>query len=306
MNTLAHLPEPARLPASLRALLAGAIDYAGLFPPARQSMEQTVRQFVGYKEGVERWALGRLIVPAAHWREFVEARRAHPKGGNIGPVALVVGSGSELLDLDERWLERETKVDTIEVRFNDFGELEEARWPARLRVFIEVAPGEELENRVQQVARRGAHVKIRTGGLTAAAFPPPQELAAFLLLVARIGVPWKATAGLHHALRGTHAPDAGQPPCLMHGVINFLLAAAWTYAAARGVSPGAPQSALVELLEERDASAFQFDDAGATWRNLHLSTPLLRQARQDFPASFGSCSFIEPLAECALLFGQEH
>src|SRR5262249_28283719 len=43
--------------------------------------------------------------------------------------------------------------------------------------------------------------KLRTGGLEAAAFPPPEQVATTLVSCARWALPFKATAGLHHPLR---------------------------------------------------------------------------------------------------------
>jgi hypothetical protein len=59
------MTEPA-----LRALLAGLIDYAGLFPPAALSMAEAVANYAGYRGGPDAWALGRFVVPAARLAEF--------------------------------------------------------------------------------------------------------------------------------------------------------------------------------------------------------------------------------------------
>lgn len=61
----------------------------------------------------------------------------------------------------------------------------------------------------------GARAKIRTGGLTAEAYPTAEDLAGFLHRAAIARVPFKATAGLHHPLPS--------PP--MHGFVNVFLAA---------------------------------------------------------------------------------
>ena len=50
------------------ALLHGAIDYAGLFPPAGLDLEATVRNYAAYREGRDAWALGRLVLPASEAR----------------------------------------------------------------------------------------------------------------------------------------------------------------------------------------------------------------------------------------------
>ena len=53
------------VPASLRALLANLIDYAGLFPPAGLSMDVAVRKYDAYRRGPYAWMLGRFVVPMA-------------------------------------------------------------------------------------------------------------------------------------------------------------------------------------------------------------------------------------------------
>ena len=51
--------------AGLRALLEGVFDYAGLFPPARLDMAETVRNYARYLDDEHAWMLGRFIVPTA-------------------------------------------------------------------------------------------------------------------------------------------------------------------------------------------------------------------------------------------------
>ena len=67
---------------SLRALLAEAIDYAGLFPPADLSFEAALLNQAGYVRSPDRWMLGAFILPIG---KFAEARaqltqfdREHP------------------------------------------------------------------------------------------------------------------------------------------------------------------------------------------------------------------------------------
>ncbi len=62
--------------ASLRALLAGAIDYAGLFPPATLTLEPALRNYAEYARSAESWMLGAFILP---WEKFEEA------GANLAP-----------------------------------------------------------------------------------------------------------------------------------------------------------------------------------------------------------------------------
>jgi hypothetical protein len=77
-------------------LLAGLIDYAGLFPPASLAMADAVSRYAGYRRGPHAWMLGRFIVPCARLDEFDAARRAladsdvgaaSPSPSPSGPVA---------------------------------------------------------------------------------------------------------------------------------------------------------------------------------------------------------------------------
>src|SRR5437588_7164766 len=56
--------------ASVRALLANVIDYAGLFPPARLSMDEAIRNYARYRQEPESWMLGRFICPATRLTEL--------------------------------------------------------------------------------------------------------------------------------------------------------------------------------------------------------------------------------------------
>ena len=64
MNESAAKPAPLE---SVKTLLTGAIDYAGLFPPSQLSMEEAVMNFAKYRRSEESWMLGRFIVPVAAW-----------------------------------------------------------------------------------------------------------------------------------------------------------------------------------------------------------------------------------------------
>src|SRR5882724_13281871 len=61
------------------ALLAGLVDYAGLFPPASQDMRPALESYASYLNGPDRRALGRFIVPFSRLKELEDA------GGDLLP-----------------------------------------------------------------------------------------------------------------------------------------------------------------------------------------------------------------------------
>ncbi len=143
---------------------------------------------------------------------------------------------------------------------------------------------------LDQITR--AFAKVRTGGLTPDAIPSSADVAAFLCRAAQLRMPFKATAGLHHPVRSerplTYALDS--PRAVMHGFLNVFVAAAFAW-------DGLEHAAVLDILEEREAAAFEFSQRDLQWRGRVLSVAQVRAARRDFAHSFGSCSFEEPVTE---------
>ena len=56
--------------ASIRALLEGLIDYAGVFPPATLPVAEAARNFARYRGGADAWMLARFVFPARRLAEL--------------------------------------------------------------------------------------------------------------------------------------------------------------------------------------------------------------------------------------------
>ena len=66
--------------ASLRALLSGVVDYAGLFPPAQLPLDQAIRNYARYRQEADAWMLGRFVIPVSRlleWDAFADLFQAH-------------------------------------------------------------------------------------------------------------------------------------------------------------------------------------------------------------------------------------
>jgi hypothetical protein len=286
---------------SARALLAGLVDYAGLFPPAALRMDEAVAEYARWRRSPEAFMLGRFVVPCARLVELGAAAEAHlPVAGSGDPWRV-----SALLGADphgdaarvESWNASHAGravVDAVEVKASSPAQADESleALPAGLTAFVEVPLDENLEGLLAALARRGARAKIRTGGVVPEAIPDAGEVARFIAACASSGAAWKATAGLHHPVRAEHALtyEATSPRGVMHGFLNVFAAAAFA-------RTGAALAELEAVLREPLAQAFRFDDLGLAWRQLRATTPELAAARRDFAGSFGSCSFAEPVAE---------
>lgn len=278
----------------LRILLRGAIDYAGLFPPAALSLPDAVRLHARYRESADGWALGRFVLPAERIREYDAAvERLRLEGGTDGAweVSVLVGPSPEAhASLLERPEVRavEARADTVDEIRRVVGSI-----PEGVESYVEIPPGgsEEL---LAAIADLGARAKVRTGSTDASEIPGPAAVARFLTRCVRAGVPFKATAGLHHPLWGryplTYEEDA--PTGTMFGFLNLFLA---TAVLLDGGSAGEAEGALVES----DPSKLTLGEDALGWAGRRFGAATLRAVREAGMRSFGSCSFREPIDELA-------
>jgi hypothetical protein len=165
--------------------------------------------------------------------------------------------------------------------------------PENLTTYFEIPVNEDLADSVAAFAIYKQRAKIRTGGVTSDAFPPAKKIARFMLTCLAANVPFKATAGLHHPVRCvkplTYEKDA--PTGTMHGFLNVFLAAAFLR---QGLEP----SLIHELLVDDWAENFTFSESGVLWRQEYFaSVAQLSDLRRKCAISFGSCSFVEPIAD---------
>jgi hypothetical protein len=288
---------------AIRVLLGNSIDYAGLFPPAGLGMEAAVMNYRQYRAGEAAWALGRFIVPASRLPEFEQAAKVH-----LSPVPaadtwlLSVLAGPDLPADLERVAEfnrrqaagGSAQIDTLEMKVDSDDAIRDTMQLIRdpLQAYLEIPIDRDPSTLIATVGRTGARAKVRSGGVTRDAFPATADLVRFVQACARAGVPFKATAGLHHPLRAqyrlTYAPDSPTAP--MFGFLNLFLAAAL-------LGAGLTASQAARALEEESPATLQFDGGEISWRGHRLRIDLLSRTRQELIVSFGSCSFTEPIEE---------
>jgi hypothetical protein len=134
---------------------------------------------------------------------------------------------------------------------------------------------------VAEARSRGVDIaaKFRTGGLAAELFPTPIELAAVICACRDRDLPFKLTAGLHHAIR--HAdPETG---FVHHGFLAILAGAI------AAVHDDAEVNEVAEVLAAADPVPL----VETVRRRLDETRPLW--------VGFGTCSIPEPLTDLARL-----
>ena len=282
--------------ASIRALLTGIVDYAGTFPPAALSLTETITQYVEAARSPHGWLLGRLVVPAGALRQF--DREVVP-GERECNVSIVLGvHPAAHLDEAIAYAARPNpayRITALEFPPLNASEIRDLsrQVPPEIESFFEVPIDTHLESHVQAIAASGALAKVRTGGVAPGAFPTPEGLGRFVEACLDAGVAFKATAGLHHALRGCYplTYEPGSPTETMYGFLNVAVAAAVLHG-------GADMASAVDALR---LESFDFRDEGLVYKGRVFRSEELADARRRLFRSFGSCSVREPIDELARL-----
>lgn len=295
---------------SLSVLLTGAVDYAGLFPPAALDMDAATAAYATYLGDASRFLLGRFVVPLTRLREFdVDAAPLLPRGDGSDPWRLSALTGPDLsadIALALKFNDRHSdgadlgraEIDALEIRAQSCAEIASAMsgMPSEITAFFEIPITGDPASLIAELRRSGGRAKARTGGITADAFPSALDVARFIIRCRDERVAFKLTAGLHHPIRAryrlTYAADAEIGD--MFGYLNMFVAAALAW-------NGADESTVVDALEVRDSADFDFADDGLSFRATFVPLATLRQARANFVVSFGSCSFREPVDDLAAL-----
>ena len=289
----------------MRDVFSELIDYAGLFPPATCTMAEAVRNYHAYRISGDRWMLGTFVVAAARLEELsavLEVEQVPLPAADPWRVSVVMGVNipaelERIADFQAAWEGRGVAVVAIEYKVASPGQVLaiSEQIPATYRRYFEVPIEGPYRQLLGAIRRAGALAKVRTGGTTPELFPTAEQLTRFLLAATRQRVAFKATAGLHHPIRGefplTYAPDA--PRHVMYGFVNVLLATAELAREGEGETAQA-------ILEDDDPAHFLRAPDAMVWCDTRYRTDELLAVRAELFLGFGSCSFREPVDELQL------
>lgn len=208
-----------------RSLFTGLVDDAALFPPGNAPMDRALAEHAAHRSASYADLVGHFLCPASRVDELVATLPQHQRL-DLALVFDVTGDGAHdalrVVAAEER-----LSLVGVEAAYARLGPDARtvggnlARIPGAVG-YLEVRR-DGFDDALGLIADSGWHAaKYRTGGTTADAFPTEKELAAFLVAAARRNLPFKLTAGLHHAVRHTD-PATGFEH---HGVLNVLVATA--------------------------------------------------------------------------------
>ncbi len=275
----ASLPTVPRLYATL-------LDDAALFPPGNAPMANALRAHARTLQSADAPYVGSFVCTADRLDELVAAL---PPDLPAVSLSLVVPPGVEALAPalaavahQPRLVLRAVELPAGAVGTAATAEALSTLLPPVATGYVEVPFDHELPSSVAALAGTTHRLKLRTGGESSSAFPSEAALAAAVAACVRAGLPFKLTAGLHHAVRSTD-PATGFEH---HGFLGVLVAVS------RALD-GAALPDLVDALAERDPAALLAEVADVGERRAE-------QVRRSF-TSFGTCSTHDPLTDLRAL-----
>ncbi|MEV0350573.1 hypothetical protein AB0H88_32725 [Nonomuraea sp. NPDC050680] len=242
-------------------LYLALVDDAGLFPPTSLHMSEALARHQRDQERGSQVLTHRFLCPTSRL-DGLRREEAVPRR-----IGLIVDT-PDIPPFDD------LPVDSVELRADALAQLPDGGLPPGVRLFVEVPLGKYVAD-----VPKGAALKVRCGGLTADAFPSVEHLAAFIRFCAEHDLRFKATAGLHHAVRHFD-PTLGVD---RHGFLNLLLA-------------------VCEAVDQRDpAPVLRTTDVGHLVRLARAVSEETAKRARALLVSYGSCSTSAPLDDLRAL-----
>ncbi|MGC4890183.1 hypothetical protein [Micromonospora sp. DT227] len=268
-------------------LLTGLVDDAAVFPPGNAALPDAVTAHRRHRDAWYAGLVGPLLLPASEIEDGALHGRVDPAEGFV--IGLIGDTGLDRLPAALAALTPDgVTARQVEAPVAKRGEdpqpglAELVALAGRLddtAVYAEIPLTFGLMGALDALADARAGglpvaAKFRTGGLAAELFPTPVELAAVICACRDRDLPFKLTAGLHHAIRHRD-PETG---FTHHGFVNVL-------AATLAAVDGADVDGVAELLAVTDVVRVVEAARGR------------REAQRPLWVGYGSCSISEPLTD---------
>lgn len=269
------------------AMFAELFDDAAIFPPGNLPLAQAVEQHYQFRASRRHPFIGTFVVGAKSLDDLervLEGLRNRAPG-KLAPINLSV---TVPLPAVSKALQRADEISGVQVASIEVSvpdgisadqivaslrsELAHRNRP--LSTFIEVPRDERAPILISHMRDGEFFAKFRTGGIRQELYPSVDDLAESIRAAVAANIPFKATAGLHHALRNTDPETMFD----QHGFLNVLLAA-------QDAREGKPLSTIADTLAERDRES------------LRTRAEQLDPAVRAMFLSFGTCSVTDPITE---------
>ncbi len=279
--------------------LQAFVDDAAIFPPASTPLEQAVTEHAAHRSSDYAGLVGGFVVSDVKVADLAKLAT----GPDPLAVNLVVTGGAGAIEPAVTWVGRSEGLELRAVEFALRDEEDLAHNAGRLVKVVD-SLGEALDDvpvfaeppiprgipshgwlaALDELAAREICLKFRTGGLSDDLFPTSAQLASCIEASLDRELPFKCTAGLHHAVRRRDEASGFEH----QGFLNVLLATRTS------LDGGGPEE-VTRVLDETN---------GAALASRLTDDPDVAARTRRWFTSFGSCSVLEAhedLVELGLL-----
>ena len=253
----------------------GLVDDAAIFPPGDASLPDAV---TAYRQRGEEWyadLVGPLVVKDTDLGDVpadvpLSVVLAGGAGAVEGVAGLVARKGLTLAAIEAAVRDLDDPAGNVR-RYD--AAVRSTGLDVPIHIELPGPAGPQWLAAADEVAACAFRLKLRVGHVDPDLIPESTTVAAWIEAALDRELEFKATAGLHRAVR--HDPEGGGA----HGFLNLL-------AATRLLLDGAGRDEAVQALDERDGASLAAIELGSirTWFT-----------------SFGSCSVTEPLDDLIAL-----
>jgi len=309
---------------SIRAFTTQIIDYAGLFPPAKLTLDEAFRNYIEYKNGEYNRLLSHFICPVKLLSDLQSLFKDNFFPNSEINLSVLGRGGHNETDFKKNFdddlkywknfnsnYNNTIKTNLFEIKLPDelitghdekkisefidyiFDNIEK-QISHPVFVFFEGHLGTEWKKnikslvegiKIQNNKNNNSGFKFRTGGVEQYSFPTSEQIAFCIRECVDREITMKCTAGLHHPFR--HYDK--NIDTMMHGFINVF--GAGIIALRHNIS----NLGLKNILSDEDSKNFIFTDDYFSWKDWKISIEDIEFARKELMISFGSCSFDDPV-----------
>lgn len=320
---------------SVRALLEGIVDYAGLFPPAKLDMEPAVQNYMEYLASDYAWMLGKFVCSRVRIEEALTAFKAK-SNSNIVEFSMIGVYREERTDFLEQLkadaifaqsIEDRTdgmyRIPSYEIKLPDSVTKKLPSWaiyeliseasqtilekaPNLTSIYFETDLKSDWKNAIANVldgifryrqVNSVADNELQCGFKLRCGGARPEDHPAIDLVETAVRYTKNASIPMKFTA-GLHHPIRHYDETMKvkkHGFLNVFLASILHNIY------NLNEENLKNLIAEEVSDNFHFSDHGLRWMSYQALTHQVQNARKDVVISFGSCSFLEPTEDLVAL-----
>jgi hypothetical protein len=314
----------------LTALLQGAIDYAGLFPPASLTPAQSAAIYAQNQASSERWLLSKMAVTPAHLPQIWDFWKKSGKGVlNLAIIGRSSENADEFVEILQQDVHAINKVlaeagDAIHVKawelklpesvthrmpsyatydlLNRFADIAEKQTPGLEEMYFEPSLRGDWKNTIPsvldsifrtRVTRQKDAILVRHGFKLRCGGATAEDFPSVDLVALALRSCRNAQIPVKFTA-GLHHPIRNYSDTLFtnqHGFLNIFVAGLLVWAQNPDIET------VKNVLNDMTHRRFIFTDESVGWAPTQIDLKTVKSCRNDFITTFGSCSIDEPVQD---------